>query len=145
MGQAAHNVTATGDTVTAQAGVVWDQLVAHTVAQGWSGLAAMSGIPGLSGATPVQNVGAYGSEVADYITAVSVLDRDTRQVENGRAAAPGASPRTTPASTFPVAPSTIAEYCAFASAAVTAIVTSRAADRGPSELIWKGSTWSPAF
>ena len=62
--------------VTAQAGVVWDELVAQSVAEGWSGLAAMSGIPGLTGATPVQNVGAYGSEVADSIVELQVLDRN---------------------------------------------------------------------
>ncbi len=61
--------------VTADAGVVWDELVARSVAAGWSGLAAMSGIPGLTGATPVQNVGAYGSEVADSIVELQVLDR----------------------------------------------------------------------
>ena len=62
--------------VTAQAGVVWDELVAQSVGSGWSGLAAMSGIPGLTGATPVQNVGAYGSEVADSIVELQVLDRN---------------------------------------------------------------------
>lgn len=71
------------DTVrlTAAAGEPWDALVAHTVAQGWSGLETMSGIPGLTGATPVQNVGAYGAEVSDVITAITVLDRDTAAVE----------------------------------------------------------------
>jgi UDP-N-acetylmuramate dehydrogenase len=67
--------------VTADAGVPWDALVARTVEQGWSGLAAMSGIPGLTGATPVQNVGAYGSEVSDVISALQVLDRQTGAVE----------------------------------------------------------------
>ena len=67
--------------VIAQAGVVWDALVSVSVREGWSGLAAMSGIPGLAGATPVQNVGAYGSEVADVITALTVLDRSTGAVE----------------------------------------------------------------
>jgi len=63
--------------VTVAAGESWDDFVALTVAEGWSGLASMSGIPGLAGATPVQNVGAYGSEVADTITAVEVYDRST--------------------------------------------------------------------
>ncbi|MDT4939086.1 MAG: UDP-N-acetylmuramate dehydrogenase, partial [Pseudonocardiales bacterium] len=67
--------------VTAQAGQPWDELVATSVQDGWSGLAAMSGIPGSAGATPVQNVGAYGSEVADLITALTVLDRATGEVE----------------------------------------------------------------
>lgn len=67
--------------LTAAAGVPWDDLVARTVAEGWSGLAAMSGIPGLVGATPVQNVGAYGSEVADVIVGLRVLDRESGAVE----------------------------------------------------------------
>jgi UDP-N-acetylmuramate dehydrogenase len=67
--------------VTAQAGVPWDALVHLSVTEGWSGLAAMSGIPGRTGATPVQNVGAYGSEVADTISALTVLDRRTGLVE----------------------------------------------------------------
>jgi UDP-N-acetylmuramate dehydrogenase len=71
-----------GDEVTVQAGVVWDDLVAHTVREGWSGLAPMSGIPGLAGATPVQNVGAYGSEVADTITRLRVYDREARTVDD---------------------------------------------------------------
>jgi UDP-N-acetylmuramate dehydrogenase len=67
--------------VTVQAGVPWDSVVAASVREGWSGLAAMSGIPGLTGATPIQNVGAYGSEVSDVITAVTLLDRSTGDVE----------------------------------------------------------------
>jgi len=67
--------------VVADAGVVWDDLVAMSVERGWSGLAAMSGIPGRAGATPVQNVGAYGSEVADLITGLTVLDRKSGRVE----------------------------------------------------------------
>ena len=79
----AVQVTDSADSVelTVEAGVNWDELVARSVAEGWSGLAAMSGIPGLSGATPVQNVGAYGSEVADTLTALTVLDRHTGLVE----------------------------------------------------------------
>ena len=66
--------------VTAAAGTPWDDLVAETVAAGWSGLETMSGIPGLTGATPVQNVGAYGAEIADVLTALTVLDRVSGQV-----------------------------------------------------------------
>lgn len=69
-------------TVRADAGVVWDELVARSVEAGWSGLAAMSGIPGLAGATPVQNVGAYGSEIADVLVGLTVLDRQTGAVES---------------------------------------------------------------
>jgi UDP-N-acetylmuramate dehydrogenase len=71
-----------GDEVTVQAGVVWDDLVQQTVDAQWSGLAAMSGIPGLTGATPIQNVGAYGSEVAERITGVGVYDRDTDAIDD---------------------------------------------------------------
>jgi UDP-N-acetylmuramate dehydrogenase len=68
--------------VTVEAGVPWDSLVATSVREGWSGLAAMSGIPGLTGATPVQNVGAYGSEVADVISGVRLLDRESGRIED---------------------------------------------------------------
>jgi UDP-N-acetylmuramate dehydrogenase len=67
--------------LTVQAGVVWDDLVRRTVEDELSGLAAMSGIPGLTGATPVQNVGAYGTEVADVLERLTVLDRETGAVE----------------------------------------------------------------
>lgn len=62
------------------AGEPWDDVVAYTIAQGWSGLETMSGIPGSTGATPVQNVGAYGAEIADVLTGLTVLDRDTGEV-----------------------------------------------------------------
>jgi UDP-N-acetylmuramate dehydrogenase len=61
--------------VRAAAGEPWDALVAATVANGWSGLECLSGIPGSAGATPIQNVGAYGQEVAHTIAAVHVYDR----------------------------------------------------------------------
>jgi UDP-N-acetylmuramate dehydrogenase len=61
--------------VTAAAGEPWDDLVARSVGEGWSGLECLSGIPGLTGATPLQNVGAYGQEVAETITGVRVHDR----------------------------------------------------------------------
>ncbi|MFJ6195903.1 UDP-N-acetylmuramate dehydrogenase [Micromonospora sp. NPDC092111] len=62
-------------TVRVEAGEPWDALVAATVANGWSGLECLSGIPGSAGATPIQNVGAYGQEVAESITGVQVYDR----------------------------------------------------------------------
>ncbi|MEO3779688.1 UDP-N-acetylmuramate dehydrogenase [Micromonospora sp. B11E3] len=62
-------------TVRVEAGEPWDDLVAATVANGWSGLECLSGIPGSAGATPIQNVGAYGQEVAETITGVHVYDR----------------------------------------------------------------------
>ncbi len=65
--------------VTAAAGEPWDELVAFTVQNGWQGLECLSGIPGLVGATPVQNVGAYGQDVSETICAVGVVDRATKQ------------------------------------------------------------------
>lgn len=63
--------------VTAAAGEPWDALVARTVEDGLAGLECLSGIPGRVGATPIQNVGAYGQEVAETIRRVKVLDRRT--------------------------------------------------------------------
>jgi UDP-N-acetylmuramate dehydrogenase len=57
------------------AGEVWDDLVEYAVGQGWSGIECLSGIPGSAGATPIQNVGAYGQEVAHTIVAVHAYDR----------------------------------------------------------------------
>lgn len=71
--------------VTAQAGVVWEDLVARAVAEGWSGIEALSGIPGSVGATPIQNVGAYGQEVSATIAEVKVWDRRAREVRHLRA------------------------------------------------------------
>jgi UDP-N-acetylmuramate dehydrogenase len=65
--------------VTVAAGEDWDAVVARTVAAGLAGLECLSGIPGLAGATPIQNVGAYGQEVAETITAVRTYDRVTGQ------------------------------------------------------------------
>jgi UDP-N-acetylmuramate dehydrogenase len=62
--------------VTVAAGEPWDAWVSTCVDRGWAGLECLAGIPGLVGATPIQNVGAYGQEVAETIRAVRVLDRD---------------------------------------------------------------------
>ena len=67
--------------VTAEAGEPWDALVAAAVAQGWAGVECLSGIPGLVGATPIQNVGAYGQEVGETVSAVDALDLQTGRVE----------------------------------------------------------------
>ena len=66
-------------TIRMGAGEIWDQCVARTVAMGLSGIEALSGIPGTAGATPIQNVGAYGQEVKNVIVSVRALDRTTRQ------------------------------------------------------------------
>jgi UDP-N-acetylmuramate dehydrogenase len=64
-----------------QTGEDWDALVAACVADGLAGVECLAGIPGSTGATPVQNVGAYGQEVAETIVSVRVLDRATGRVE----------------------------------------------------------------
>ena len=63
--------------VRAGAGAVWDDVVAAAVGAGLSGIETLSGIPGSAGATPVQNVGAYGAEVADVLTRVRLHNRET--------------------------------------------------------------------
>ncbi|GLY96903.1 UDP-N-acetylmuramate dehydrogenase [Actinoplanes sp. NBRC 103695] len=62
-------------TLRVAAGEVWDDFVARTVAEGLSGVECLAGIPGSAGATPIQNVGAYGQEVAHTIVAVHAYDR----------------------------------------------------------------------
>ncbi|GAA4164078.1 UDP-N-acetylmuramate dehydrogenase [Gryllotalpicola daejeonensis] len=63
-----------------QAGEPWDDVVAHAVAHGWAGIEALSGIPGSTGAVPVQNVGAYGQEVGSALVAIDVLDAESLEV-----------------------------------------------------------------
>lgn len=62
------------------AGEVWDDVVSRAVARGWSGIEALSGIPGRVGATPVQNVGAYGQDIGQVVRSVRALDRRTSEV-----------------------------------------------------------------
>jgi UDP-N-acetylmuramate dehydrogenase len=62
------------------AGVDWDHAVSLAVDEGYAGIEALSGIPGRVGAAPIQNVGAYGQEVAQTVTRVRVLDRTTHDV-----------------------------------------------------------------
>lgn len=69
-----------GAILHADAGVVWDDLVAAMVARGLSGFEALSGIPGHVGAAPVQNIGAYGQELADHLVSVTVFDRSAERV-----------------------------------------------------------------
>ena len=69
-----------GAMVRVAAGESWDDVVARTVQEGWAGVEALSGIPGLAGATPVQNVGAYGQEVAQTIAQVRTWDRQEQRV-----------------------------------------------------------------
>ncbi len=69
-----------GAMVTVAAGESWEDLVARAVAEQWVGIEALSGIPGLVGATPIQNVGAYGQEVAETVARVRAYDRRERRV-----------------------------------------------------------------
>lgn len=62
-------------TLRVQAGETWDDLVAATVDAGYAGIECLSGIPGSAGATPIQNVGAYGQEVAETVLGVTAYDR----------------------------------------------------------------------
>ena len=70
-------ITVEDNIVRAEAGAMWDDVVVTSLAHGLGGLECLSGIPGSAGATPVQNVGAYGAEVADTIRRVRLLDRHT--------------------------------------------------------------------
>ncbi len=72
---ATRGIARDGATLEVAAGEPWDPLVADCVAGGLAGVECLAGIPGSVGATPIQNVGAYGQEVAETITAVRVLDR----------------------------------------------------------------------
>ena len=69
-----------GDVITVAAGEVWDELVAFLVGEGFSGVECLGGIPGLVGAVPMQNVGAYGQDVSETIVRVRAWDRDAERV-----------------------------------------------------------------
>ncbi len=75
-----------GVLVTVAAGESWDEVVALAVERGWVGIEALSGIPGSTGATPIQNVGAYGQEVAQTIAQVRVWDRRLQGIRTFAAA-----------------------------------------------------------
>jgi UDP-N-acetylmuramate dehydrogenase len=72
--------------LTVAAGEEWDPLVAMCVDEGLQGFECLSGIPGSVGATPIQNVGAYGQEVSETVESVRVYDRETGRVEDMTAA-----------------------------------------------------------
>ncbi len=69
-----------GARISAAAGVEWDAFVQHCVKRNLAGIECLSGIPGTVGATPIQNVGAYGEEVSEVIVSVRVLDRDSNSI-----------------------------------------------------------------
>ncbi len=68
--------------ITVGAGEDWDSVVARTVSMGYSGIEELSLIPGTAGATPVQNVGAYGREISDVLVAVEAYDTVAQQLVN---------------------------------------------------------------
>ena len=75
---ATSGVTIRDGLVSVAAGVPWDDVVAQTVDEGLSGIECLSGIPGLAGATPIQNVGAYGQDVSETVVMVDAYDRGTK-------------------------------------------------------------------
>lgn len=81
MGDDHLEIDASTGVLRAGAGAIWDEVVAASIEAGLGGLECLSGIPGSAGATPVQNVGAYGAEIADVLTRVQLLDRATGTVE----------------------------------------------------------------
>lgn len=81
MGDDQLEIDASTGVLRAGAGAIWDEVVAASINAGLGGLECLSGIPGSAGATPVQNVGAYGAEIADVLTRVQLLDRSTGAVE----------------------------------------------------------------
>lgn len=77
-----------------QAGHGWDDLVAYAVEHGYAGLEAMSGIPGTVGASPVQNIGAYGQEIQETLVEVELIDESTGEISTVPAAELGLGFRT---------------------------------------------------
>ena len=70
-----------GATLTIGAGENWDSFVATTISRGFAGLETLSGIPGTVGAAPIQNIGAYGHEVSEFITRVRTYDREKKAIK----------------------------------------------------------------
>lgn len=70
-----------GATLTIGAGENWDDFVASTIDRGFAGLETLSGIPGTVGAAPIQNIGAYGHEVGEFITRVRTYDRQSKSLK----------------------------------------------------------------
>ena len=70
-----------GATLTIGAGENWDEFVATTLERGFAGLETLSGIPGTVGAAPIQNIGAYGHEVSEFITRVRTYDRQAKSLK----------------------------------------------------------------
>jgi UDP-N-acetylmuramate dehydrogenase len=69
-----------GATLTIGAGEDWDSFVQTTINSGFAGLETLSGIPGTVGAAPIQNIGAYGHEVSEFVTRVRTYDRQLKEI-----------------------------------------------------------------
>ena len=89
-----RGISRDGTQLVVQAGEPWDDVVAYCVDEGLQGFECLSGIPGSTGATPIQNVGAYGQDVSETVEWVRVYDRETDRVETIRAADCGFGYRT---------------------------------------------------
>jgi len=70
-----------GATLTIGAGENWDEFVKLSIERGFAGLETLSGIPGTVGAAPIQNIGAYGHEVSEFITRVRTYDREKKEIK----------------------------------------------------------------
>ncbi len=92
--QEGDDPTCGGVVVTVAAGESWEPFVGHAVERGWVGIEALSGIPGSVGATPIQNVGAYGQEISQTLASVRVWDRKLRGIRTFAAADCGFGYRT---------------------------------------------------
>jgi UDP-N-acetylmuramate dehydrogenase len=77
-----HGVAREGDRLRVAAGESWDGLVAYAIDRQLAGIECLAGIPGLVGATPIQNVGAYGQEVSDVISRVTAYDRKAGELRD---------------------------------------------------------------
>jgi UDP-N-acetylmuramate dehydrogenase len=75
------NETNNSVTIKVDAGLNWDSLVEQCIAKGWYGLENLSGIPGSVGASPIQNIGAYGVEVKDFIRKVETVEIETQEIK----------------------------------------------------------------
>jgi UDP-N-acetylmuramate dehydrogenase len=89
-----YNEDARSHYITVGAGEIWDSVVARSVASGLTGIEALSLVPGTAGATPVQNVGAYGQEISQTLTSIEAYDATTGQLVNIPAEACGFGYRT---------------------------------------------------
>jgi UDP-N-acetylmuramate dehydrogenase len=81
MSRLSDSAESDGQLVVAEAGLSWDALVEHASAREWWGIENLAGIPGTVGGAPIQNIGAYGTELADTLTWVEALNPETEEIE----------------------------------------------------------------